>query len=83
LESNWRFNVWDLGFPPNYWHLIARYPGVTPTTWLASAGPGTGIGFLLRNLYPDRPPVIYGFINISAPPWNFPWGEPVEPDEPV
>lgn len=79
MESNWRFNVWELGMSFSGWDFIARIidPGPIPTYLLGMKGTGFfGVGEVLGVNQPIT------ITHAATSPFRFPHqiAAPVTPD---
>lgn len=79
MESNWRYNIWDLGLWGSGWELAARIIlDVGPPAWLLGTGQ-IGTFAIADFVGPNQPPTI---THVGTSPFPFPnqIAAPVEPD---
>ena len=80
MESNWRFNVWDLGATYMQWELIARLTGVPFGLWIAKRRIFDGMYDTIRPPGLNQPPAVLATSPIPVTDPHFPYGRLVLPD---
>jgi len=80
LESNWRWNVWDLGLVYTDVTLAARLVGVLPTTYLTNERLGGGHNYVQQTVGPGTYWSVAGTLADAAGFTHFPYGHAVDPD---
>lgn len=79
MESNWRYNVWDVGMIYSGYELYARLVPPFPPGWaIVKTGVGPNGGLIVTTAPGQLPEVITDFT--VGPASRFPYGFPVEPD---
>jgi len=80
VESNWRWNIPNLGMSHGDWQLCARFVESPPfTAWMVKRG-NSNVPEVWETSGPDQLPV-YAFSFPEEPAdVHFPWGYDVEPD---
>lgn len=79
MESNWRWNVWNLGMSGSDWFMAARCTTLAPN-WIVERRLATGHRF--ASLYI----VVPGLVPFFNSPWlitqasRFPYGLATDPD---
>ena len=80
MESNWRFNVWELGMSHSTIRLMARLVGMVPDSYLIPGNsPPAGRHWYVRYSVFAEEWVIAGSV-ADVTPGNFPYGNDVDPD---
>lgn len=80
MESNWRYNVWDLGMAASDWRLAARS---VLLPWAIVVNPTPAMPTRYRvyfDLGGNQVPLFIGDATILPPGLGFPYGEDVDPD---
>ena len=80
MASNWRFNVWDLGYNLTPFRLIAYSPGIPLRHGLALYVLPGGERFILASLSLDLRWPGSWYIILGETDVPFPAGYPVSPD---
>jgi hypothetical protein len=80
VESDWRFNVWDLGLWGAGWDYAARLHGAFPRPTYMLGIKGWDRGVVVHVLGPHQLPtfVLVVFANSAHP--RYPFGISVDPD---
>lgn len=80
MESDWRFNVWDLGMTSSGWQLAARAIPTVLKLWLVKESATRFGTFTTFGLAPGRIPVRVSGPFPFPPGQHFPYGQNVLPD---
>lgn len=80
MESNWRFNVWDLGESYSEFDLIASLVQPSPWAWVARLHNYPGGRYGAVRSVPGRGYSPYWDYFTVEPYMRFPWGLHVDPD---
>jgi hypothetical protein len=80
LESNWRYNVADLGMSLSSWELAARVAGTPFSLWIVQVNNNPGNYEIWHVPAPMQLPVHVATVAIPTTHPHFPYGAPVLPD---
>jgi len=80
LESNWRWNVAELGMQGTDWELAAEIPEPVFGQFYLVKRKGSLRGWVYYVLDPDQLPTLWLSFVLTPAMGHFPWGEIVNPD---
>jgi hypothetical protein len=80
LESNWRWNVHNLGFGDSPFRLIARRTPPAPLSYWVGLYVLGSVRYWVESLVPTPLQIGDWTLIQEAPPSHFPFGRKVEPD---
>lgn len=80
MESNWRFNVADLGYALSDWELAARRVVGPQVQYVVKRQGFAGFWFLYVVSSPGTLPVLNSVHRVPSTHPHFPYGEPVIAD---
>jgi hypothetical protein len=80
VESEWRFNVWDIGLWGGPWDFAARASGPTPVPRYILGIKGWDRGVVVQILGPNQLPTFSHVVFANALHPHYPFGQSVDPD---
>lgn len=80
MESNWRWNVANLGMSNSWWRLAAGYPRGAPATTVFMVDVGDPLYWYFYSTVPGQLPIINGVVPRTG---HFPGTWNVQPDNGV